>query len=184
MKDKLKKLGVIAAFIVAFGIAIFFHVTQSGNVDDEAVARTEAEEGDVHYFDDEAVALAGEPGASPLMNEAVATLALVNAHRANAGLPALTWNDALTQAALVRAMECAQLFSHTRPNGSAWWTVNSTIMYGENLSFNYFNSASVVAAWMASPTHRANILGPFKTMGVAGYQAPNGNVYFAQEFGY
>lgn len=184
MKKHLKSIAVIAAFILAFGIAIFFHFRQNGEVDDTAVARTEAEEGDVHYFDDEAVALAGEPGVSPLMNEAAATLALVNAHRANAGLPALVWSDALTQAAYVRAMECAQLFSHTRPNGTAWWTVNSTIMYGENLSFNYFNCNSVVAAWMASPTHKANILGPFRTMGVAGYQAPNGNVYFAQEFGY
>ena len=184
MKKYLKLICICSAVVIALGVGLFLHYRPKGELDEAAVARTESEEGDIHYFDDEAVALVGEPETSPLMNEAAATLALVNAQRANAGLTALSWSDALAQAAYVRAMECEQRSSHTRPNGSAWWTVDSTIMYGENLYCNYLNSASVVAAWMASHTHKANILGPFKTVGVAAYQAPNGNVYFAQEFGY
>ena len=57
-------------------------------------------------------------------------------------------------------------------------------MYGENLAKNYFNAAAVVQAWMASPTHAANILGNSSTIGVAAYIADNGTWYWAQEFGY
>ena len=56
-------------------------------------------------------------------------------------------------------------------------------MYGENLACNYYDASSVVAAWMASPTHAANILGGFGSIGVAVYQAGNGSWYWAQEFG-
>ena len=43
---------------------------------------------------------------------------------------------------------------------------------------------SVVDAWMASPTHAANILADdFTTCSIAVYET-NGKLYFAQEFGY
>ena len=61
---------------------------------------------------------------------------------------------------------------------------NSQIMYGENLAHNYYNANSVVDAWMASPTHRANIeTASYTKMGVAAYKAANGQWYWAQEFG-
>ena len=76
-------------------------------------------------------------------------------------------------------------YSHSRPNGDAWYTVNSSIMYGENLAKLYNSGDSVVAAWMASPTHAANIMeSGFKSVGIAVFQAENGNWYWAQEFGY
>ena len=177
---------ISAAAAAAACIALFFGLRSrdKGTVDETAVARAESDEGDIHYFDEDAVALAGEAQTTLAMNEAAATLAIVNAHRANAGLQPLVWNDSLAQAAMVRAQECTQKFSHTRPNGTDWWTVNSVIMYGENLAMNYFNANNVVAAWMASPTHMANIIGPFTSVGVACYQAPNGGWYWAQEFGY
>ena len=116
---------------------------------------------------------------------AQAAFNLVNQKRTAAGLGALSWSDALTQAALVRAQEIVGTFSHSRPNGDAWYTVNSSIMYGENLAKLYNTGDSVVAAWMASPTHAANIMeAGFKTVGIAVFQAENGNWYWAQEFGY
>ena len=85
----------------------------------------------------------------------------------------------------MRAQECQQKFSHQRPNGTDWWTVNSAIMYGENLAKNYYNANSVVQAWMDSPTHRENIMnGKFVSVGVAAFQAPDGAWYWAQAFGY
>ena len=182
---KMRTIAIVTAIAAALCIGMFFSLRRDkGTVDTTAVARAESEEGDIHYFDEEAVALAGEAQTTVAMNEAAATLAIVNAHRANAGLPALVWNDSLAQAAMVRAQECVQKFSHTRPNGSDWWTVNSVIMFGENLAKNYFNAGNVVSAWMASPTHMANIIGPFTSVGVACYQAPDGSWYWAQEFGY
>ena len=111
-------------------------------------------------------------------------LDMTNQKRAEAGLSALTWDSSLAQCAAVRATEATQSWSHTRPNGSAWWTVNSQVQYGENLAKNYQSGENVVTGWMASPTHRENILtGDFKTIGLAVYNY-NGNWYWAQEFGY
>ena len=85
---------------------------------------------------------------------------------------------------MVRAQECEKKFSHQRPDGTEWYTVNSQIMYGENLAHNYYNANSVVDAWMASPTHRANIeTAAYTKMGVAAYKTSSGQWYWAQEFG-
>jgi uncharacterized protein YkwD len=157
----------------------------NGALDKEAVSRSKDDHADYHVIDDEAIALAGQTGTSTdAANAAVAAASLVNTQRQAAGLAALVWNDGLTQAAQVRAQECSTSFSHTRPDGNDWWTVNSDIMYGENLA-EYYNSAdAVVAAWLASPTHKANIMnGGYASTGIAIFQ--NGNDwYWAQEFGY
>lgn len=117
---------------------------------------------------------------------AVDALELVNRQRTAAGLPALVWSDELAVAADVRANdEMVRSFSHTRPNGSEYWTVNSDIIWGENLAKGYNTSEGVVAAWMASPTHAANILDAgFVTCGIAIYEDADGKLYWAQEFGY
>jgi len=75
-------------------------------------------------------------------------------------------------------------FSHTRPDGSAWWTVNSNLMYGENLAIDFYDATSVVNAWMASPTHAANIMANFSSGAIAVYQHANGSWAWANEFGY
>ena len=155
-----------------------------GTLDEVAVARTAADEGDIHYIDEGAIALAGSVDFSATAGEAKATLDLVNAKRAEAGLPPLDWNEGLVQAAEVRAQECQEKFSHQRPNNQEWWTVNSSIMYGENLAKNYFDAPSVVNAWMDSPSHRENIMSSnFTTVGVAAYKASDGAWYWAQAFG-
>ena len=113
------------------------------------------------------------------------TLALVNEQRAAAGEAPLAWNQGLAEAAMVRAAECEKSFSHTRPDGTEWWTVDSDLMYGENLARGYYDAGSVVSAWMASPGHRANILNAgYTTVGIAVHQAQDGTWYWAEEFGY
>ena len=134
--------------------------------------------------------------ADELRAMAIDALDIVNAKRAENGLAALNWSNGLESCAMVRATEAASKFSHTRPNGKDWYTVNSELMWGENLAKGYdldtavehakaYDSAqSVVDAWMASPTHAANILaGDFTTCSIAVYET-NGKLYFAQEFGY
>jgi len=142
------------------------------------------------YMDDEAIALAqsiasnGQGGDANMRAAAKAALDGCNSQRAAAGLGGLRWSDALEQAAMVRAQEAVSTWSHTRPNGSDWWTVNSAIMYGENLAKGYSSADAAVAAWMASPTHKENIMfGSFTTCGIAIFEV-NGNWYWAQEFGY
>lgn len=100
-------------------------------------------------------------------------LDLVNQERAKNGLGALGWSASCEGAANTRAKEIMTSYSHTRPDGSSWSTAcpipSSGGMSGENL--NAGNAAvspeTVVASWMASPEHRANILNPdFKNLAV------------------
>jgi uncharacterized protein YkwD len=142
------------------------------------------------FMDDEAIALAqsvaanGAEGAANMRAQAKAALDGCNAQRSSAGLGSMTWSDGLEQAAMVRAQEIVTTWSHTRPNGSDWWTVNSNLMYGENLAKGYSTADAAVAAWMASPTHKANVMdGGFKTCGIAIYEV-GGTWYWAEEFGY
>lgn len=113
-----------------------------------------------------------------------AVFAQVNQMRAEIGLEELSWNDELAAAADIRAKEIQTSFSHTRPDGSSWWTVNSEVIYGENLAKGYQSAESVMEAWMASSEHKDNILySGFKSIGIAVYES-GGKWYWAQEFGY
>ena len=140
----------------------------------------------VHYFDEEAIALADSSGdTASLRSEALRAYNMVNEERDRAGLGTLVWDSNLESTSDVRARECEQSFSHTRPDGSPWYTVNSEIMAGENLAYGYETAADVLRGWMDSPTHRENILYPtFTKIAISVYVADDGTYYWSQEFGY
>lgn len=104
-------------------------------------------------------------------------LALVNQERVRNGLAKLSWGDTCGKAAEIRAEELVELYSHTRPDGSAWDTAcdnpndSGDSVEGENLLAG--NSAvspeSTVAAWMNSEKHRENILNPNFTKLAVGF---------------
>lgn len=94
-------------------------------------------------------------------------LSLVNQERIKNGLGTLSWGDSCAEAAQLRAKEIMTEYSHTRPSGEPWSTAcplpgGNGYYAGENLMAG--NSAvspeTVVAAWMNSEDHRANILNP------------------------
>ena len=107
-------------------------------------------------------------------SDAEAVWTLVNAAREAAGLDPLALDDALCEAAQVRAEELAQVFDHTRPNGESCFTVLDEVdvggyhTAGENIAMGYGDADSVMDGWMNSPGHRANILNEdFSRIGVA-----------------
>lgn len=109
----------------------------------------------------------------------------INKARMANGLSELTENAQLDTAASVRAEECNTLFSHTRPDGSDWYTVDPAVCYGEILAEGYSSSEETVNAWMNSKVHHDSILEPeYKTVGYGVYTSSNGYVYTAVEFGY
>ena len=110
-------------------------------------------------------------------------IAKVNDIRVANGLNALRYDASLEATADVRANELNVRFSHTRPDGSDWYTVNPDLMYGENLADGYNTADAVVNAWMASPEHKANILKPDFTTVAVSTVVKNGKTYWAQEFG-
>ncbi len=90
---------------------------------------------------------------------------LTNDARAKAGLPALTVTSQLTQAAKAKGQDMLknQYFAHISPSGvTPWfWMKKSGYSYevaGENLAIDFLDAEDVVSAWLASPTHKANLL--------------------------
>lgn len=191
MKKKIQKIGSFM-LLVALAANLYGCGKDAGELTSQAVQRDPQEyDSSEVYIDDEAIALAGEAvekDANQVANfEAAAqqAFASVNTLRTAAGLSALTWSVELLPSSSVRAAEASQSFSHTRPNGSDWWTVNSQLMYGENLARGYSSASAAVDAWMNSPTHKANIMNDgFKTMAIAITMGSDGMWYWAQEFGY
>ncbi|MDD3173795.1 MAG: CAP domain-containing protein [Herbinix sp.] len=120
-------------------------------------------------------------------NYAREVLRLVNVERSKAGLPAYTTNQTLTTAANKRAQEITSSFSHTRPNGTSFFTVfrDYKIPFraaGENIAYGQRTPQAVVSAWMKSPGHRKNILSSrFKKIGI-GIAQKSGRNYWSQEF--
>jgi uncharacterized protein YkwD len=68
-------------------------------------------------------------------------------------------------------MMAKHYFSHVSPSGIAPWhrfaeSGYAYIYAGENLAMDFYTPANLEDAWMASPTHRANILnGKYKDIG-------------------
>nr|WP_089104270.1 CAP domain-containing protein [Streptomyces hyaluromycini] len=115
-------------------------------------------------------------------------LELVNAERSKVGCSALTLNTTLSKVAQAHSEDMAlhQNMSHVGSDGSspgdrltsAGYTWSA---YGENVAYGYASPEQVMAGWMASPGHKANILNcTFKEIGV-GLAQPNS--YWTQDFG-
>jgi len=98
-----------------------------------------------------------------------------NDQRASAGLPPLTLNMALSNAAAGKAQDMfnKQYWAHTSPDGVEPWAFISGAGYsyiaaGENLARDFLHTGDMISAWMASPTHKANIINPkYQEIGIA-----------------
>lgn len=90
---------------------------------------------------------------------------LTNIKRTELGLPLLKENSLLNQAARAKAanMFTEDYWAHYAPSGKNPWEFINGSGYkfsyaGENLARNFGTSSEVVDAWMASPSHRENIV--------------------------
>ena len=102
-------------------------------------------------------------------------ISLTNQERLSLGLNALNNNSKLAAAALAKAnnMFEEQYWDHFGPNGETPWQFIRAAGYnyiyaGENLAKGFRTSEGVHEAWMASPTHKANIVSAnYKDIGIA-----------------
>ncbi|AEV88179.1 hypothetical protein ACWT_7169 [Actinoplanes sp. SE50] len=116
---------------------------------------------------------------------------LTNAQRTAHGCAALKVDARLITAARGHSAYMAQggAFSHTGKGGSDFVAREKAAGYpkpsAENIAWGYRSGKDVVAAWMKSPGHRANILNcQSKTVGVGAIYSKGGAPYFTQDFGY
>ena len=123
-------------------------------------------------------------------------IALVNADRRAAGLPALAESAALDRIATARARDMALngYFSHYRPGHSTLSVLEllrangvSFSWYGENIIWESGQPAVSVAShfntwWMNSPEHRANILNRHYGHVGIGVAVSGSRVYMVEDF--
>ena len=108
---------------------------------------------------------------------------IVNQYRADIGLDALTWNDAIYEGTKIRAQELVASFSHTRPNGESCSTVISDFSYvGENIAKGQASASQVCNSWYNSEGHRNNMLIENYTKGAIACWYENGTYYWVNLF--
>ena len=113
---------------------------------------------------------------------------LVNEHRVAAGLKKVEYSAELSKPAQVRAAEIQKSFAHTRPDGRYFSSILTDFgipfrSCGENIAWGQKSPEEVVAAWMNSAGHRANILNSgYTKLGVGYEQNERGVNYFTQLF--
>jgi len=90
-----------------------------------------------------------------------------NNERIKAGLPPLKYNSVLSESAAKKAkdMFADNYWAHTAPDGMTPWDFLKSVGYkysvaGENLARDFYDTESLLKAWMNSPTHKANIIHP------------------------
>ncbi|MFF9038181.1 CAP domain-containing protein [Streptomyces sp. NPDC014892] len=126
-----------------------------------------------------------------LHRTATEVIALTNTERARAGLPPLSPDPHLTDAAQAHSadMVARAFYAHTSPDGGEPWhraaAAGSTRRsIGENIACGQRSAAEVVLGWMNSPGHRANILKPgFTHIGIGFVGGGAAGTYWTQLFG-
>lgn len=139
-------------------------------------------------------ALRVDPPPSPSTSTSIASdlslvVDLINAERAQRGLPPLVWHDQVAAAATVHSTDMAAhgVMSHTGSDGSDAgdrlhregfdWSA-----WGENIAAGFRSARPVFDAWMASAGHRRQILGNFTYVGVAAVAGADGTPYWTLDF--
>ena len=143
-------------------------------------------------------AVAGDCTPGPNFRPANAALAdgvirLVNQHRATLGLRALKVSPALTASAVWKARHMATYgyMAHDDPAPPVARSAAERLTacgyaggWGENIAVGFATPAAVLAAWLQSPGHRANIENPsYVVTGSGASVSANGVTLWAQDFG-
>lgn len=117
-------------------------------------------------------------------------LALVNQERSRNGCQPVTLNPRLTEAAQRHSEDQAEhgRMSHTGSDGSTFRERAARAGYehaiAENVAYGYPTADAVMAGWMSSPGHRANILNcAARAMGLGVATARDGSRYWTLMFG-
>lgn len=105
---------------------------------------------------------------------------LINTERINNNLTELQYDVTLEECAAIRAKEASQFWSHTRPDGQKWNTVALNYYRGENLARGYNSAKEIFDAWMASQSHKDNILHKeYRKIGLSIFKTERGYVVSA-----
>lgn len=83
---------------------------------------------------------------------------ILNDKRKAQGHEELRWDQTLETYAFLRAYELAVKFSHTRPDGTEWFTTEGKLLRAENIYMGYGDPAKVMESWINNPADTDNFL--------------------------
>ena len=136
-------------------------------------------------------AASAAPSYSPDGTLSYQLLTETNDRRAEAGCAPLRVETELILASVEQSgyMAVTGNFTHVGADGSTFVARAHEAGYqqpaGENIAFGYRDTDQVMAAWMASPPHRENILNcAAKSVGIGTRRAGDGTPYYTQVFGW
>ncbi|MGV9773766.1 CAP domain-containing protein [Streptosporangium sp. NPDC003464] len=147
-------------------------------------------DGDSHYI------LNGEGGpdtsavSTPLTAMEKAIIRLTNAERRRHGCAPLRVDRRLVASARSHSEEMAKsgTFSHNSPDGASPWERMEAAGYrdggAENIGRGYASATETVRSWMATSSHRGNILNCKLTATGVGTMEGPGGPWWTQDFGY
>jgi uncharacterized protein YkwD len=136
-------------------------------------------------------AQASQAANAPEVEPVLATLmALHNQERSRAGLLALTMDTRLMRAAQIQAQYMARYKKATHQGHKGTTPAQRVQQQGyhamqmaENVAAGQATAEAVLQAWLHSPPHRQNILGPFSDIGAARAISAAGVPYWCVVFG-
>jgi len=135
--------------------------------------------------------VAGLPGAVPAATLMSQVVTRTNQIRLRAGCGELAVNRQLILSSVNQSyyMAATGTFSHIGGGGTTFVARARAAGYAqpaaENIAWGYGTADAVMAAWMASPRHRANILNcGVKSIGDGVVYARNGLPYYTEVFGW
>ena len=171
-----RHVSAIVIAVAALGGATLVTAAPSGLARPASVHR---EAGRIRQADPAGAHIATSTGAAEML------YAAVNAERARLGLPSLAWSAGATAAAQAHAADMAahDELRHAGSDGSSAGTrlqragVAPTA-WAENIAAGYRDGATVAAAWMASPGHRRNMVGDYRSAGVGVAASTSGTPYW------
>ena len=116
-------------------------------------------------------------------------ISYTNKYRKEVGAKELRYDENLSVAASIRAIEIAiyDKFDHTRPNGTSFSTAIKELginygYLGENIAYGYIDSEEVSDAWKNSKGHYKNMVNAnYSKIGI-GYYEYNKTIYWVQIF--
>ena len=122
---------------------------------------------------------------TPEQRAAQDMLAIINLDRLQRGLAVYQWHDQIAQAAYAHSVDMAahQRMRHVGSDGSdAGARLTRAgfdfITWGENIGAGFVEPQSLFDAWLNSPSHRNQLLGNFRFVGIGAVASSEGVPYW------
>ena len=138
-----------------------------------------------HSVDDQINAI-DVPTAPQAKQIEIEVMELINAHRINQGLNPLQDHNTVKAVAYTHTDYMIEVNNVSHDNffqrkQSLQANANANVV-SENVAYGFNSAASVVNAWLNSPTHKENIEGDFTDFDISAEQNSEGKWYFTNIF--